>query len=227
MQKVAIFDIDGTIFRSSLLVELTEAMVEEGIFPKKALDIYQKQYQQWLNRQGSYQDYIMAVVKTFEKNIIGVNHADFTAVAKKVINLQKDRVYQYTRDLVLKLKKKNYYLLAISHSPKEILDEFCSNLGFDKVYGRIYEYDAHKKFTGKTLFIDLISNKANILRRFIEKENLSLAGSFGVGDSESDISFLTFVENPICFNPNKKLYDHAKKAKWQIAVERKDVIYFI
>ncbi len=227
MQKVAIFDIDGTIFRSSLLIELTEAMVSEGIFPKKVLDAYQKQRNEWLNRKGSYHNYVMAVVKTFEKNIVGVDYLDFTRVAKKVINSQRDRVYQYTRDLVAKLKKKNYYLLAISHSPKEILDEFCSNLGFDKVYGRIYEYDARKKFTGKTLYVDLISNKSNILRRFVEKENLSLSGSFGVGDSESDISFLTFVENPICFNPNKKLYNHAKKAKWKIVVERKDVIYFL
>jgi len=29
-RKVAIFDIDGTIFRSSLLVELLEALIAEG-----------------------------------------------------------------------------------------------------------------------------------------------------------------------------------------------------
>ena len=100
----------------------------------------------------------------------------------------------------------------------------------------MYEYDAQKKFTGKTLHLDLINNKANILRRFIEKPfetaqgeeiYLSLENSYGVGDSEGDIPFLTFVENPICFNPNKKLYDHAKKVGWQIVVERKDVIYII
>jgi phosphoserine phosphatase len=57
------------------------------------------------------------------------------------------------------------------------------------------------------------------------KENLILRGSVGVGDTESDIAFLKFVSRPICFNPNKKLYDHARRAGWEVVVERKDVIY--
>lgn len=31
-RKVAVFDIDGTIFRSSLLIELVEVMVQHGLF---------------------------------------------------------------------------------------------------------------------------------------------------------------------------------------------------
>ena len=34
--KVAIFDIDGTIYRSSFLVEIVDALIQEGIFPKRA-----------------------------------------------------------------------------------------------------------------------------------------------------------------------------------------------
>jgi len=33
MKKLAIFDIDGTIFRSSLTIELLESLIEEGVFP--------------------------------------------------------------------------------------------------------------------------------------------------------------------------------------------------
>ncbi|MDO8530410.1 MAG: HAD-IB family hydrolase [bacterium] len=226
-KKVAIFDVDGTIFRSSLLIEVTEALIEEGIFPEKVKKIYAKSFNAWLNRTDSYDEYIMDVVKAFEKNIVDVKQTDFARVVKKVIALHKNKVYRYTRDLVKELKKKHYFLLAISHSPRELVYQFCKNLGFDKVYARIYEVGEVGTFTGNTLHVDLISNKANILRRFIEKENLSLADSFGVGDSESDINFLTFVDNPICFNPNSKLYAHAKKAGWGVVVERKDVIYKI
>jgi len=38
---------------------------------------------------------------------------------------------------------------------------------------------------------------------------------------------LKMVADPICFNPNKELYDYARKAGWKIAIERKDVIYQI
>jgi phosphoserine phosphatase len=33
------------------------------------------------------------------------------------------------------------------------------------------------------------------------------------------------VENPIAFNPNRKLLDKAKESDWRVVVERKDSIY--
>jgi phosphoserine phosphatase len=63
--------------------------------------------------------------------------------------------------------------------------------------------------------------------RATEKENLTLRGSVGVGDTESDISFLKLVEKPICFNPNQTLYRAARRFGWRVVVERKDVVYEI
>jgi HAD superfamily hydrolase (TIGR01490 family) len=227
MKKVAIFDIDGTIFRSSLLIELTEAFIQEGIFSPMARKLYVRAQKDWLDRKGPYEKYINAVIKTFRKNIKGVRYSEFTKVARKVVDFHKNRTYRYARDIIEDLKKRNYYLLAISHSPKKIVEEFCKKLGFDKVYGQVYEVDNRKQFTGKVLYLDLINDKAKILRRAVGKEKLTLKGSVGVGDTESDITFLKMVENPICFNPNKKLYQYAKRVGWKIVVERKDVIYYL
>ena len=54
---------------------------------------------------------------------------------------------------------------------------------------------------------------------------LTLNKSVRVGDSESDIMFLNLVARPICFNPNMKLWNHAKEKGWEVIVERKNVIY--
>ncbi|MBI2097288.1 MAG: HAD-IB family hydrolase, partial [Candidatus Sungbacteria bacterium] len=35
-KRIAVFDIDGTIFRSSLLRELLESLITFGIFPYRA-----------------------------------------------------------------------------------------------------------------------------------------------------------------------------------------------
>lgn len=223
--KVAIFDIDGTIFRSSLLIELTEALVRERIFPAKTKAIYERAYKRWHEREGSYEEYIGAVIRAFESNIKGVKRNDFLRVAKKVVVSNQNRVYHYTRDLIKELRGKNYYLLAISSSPHEVVERFCKKLGFHKVYGRIYEVGRNGKFTGKVSYAGLISDKSKILRRAVAKEYLTLKKSVGVGDTESDIAFLEKVKTPICFNPNKKLYTYAKRHGWQIVVERKDVIY--
>jgi len=225
MKKVAIFDIDGTVFRSSLLIELTDALIQEGVFSSKVIKLYSQAYENWLNRKGSYEEYIEAVVKAFIQNIKGVSYNEFSRIAKKVAVFHKDRTYQYTRDIIKSLKKKNYYLLAISNSPQMVVKEFCQKMDFDKIYGRIYEIDKQKRLTGNVLHLELINDKAEILKRAIEKEKLTIKGSVGVGDTESDIAFLKMVEKPICFNPNRKLYQHAKRVGWKIVVERKDVVY--
>lgn len=227
MKKVAIFDIDGTVFRSSLLIELTDAFIQEGIFSSRVRKLYSRAYGNWLNRKGPYEEYIEAVIKAFRQNIKGVQYNEFSKISKKVTVFHKDRIYRYSRDIIRNLKKKNYYLLAISHSPQKVVKEFCKKMGFDKIYGQIYEIDRQKRFTGRVLYVELISDKAEILKRAIEKEKLTLKGSVGVGDTESDIAFLKMVEKPICFNPNKKLYQYAKRVGWKIIVERKDVIYHL
>ncbi len=224
-RKVAIFDIDGTIFRSSLLIELVEELIENDVFPKSAKRTYEQAYMKWLDRKGDYESYITAVVNAFMKNIKGVAYTDVEQAAKVVARHHRDRTYRYTRDLIGKLKNKGYFMLAISQSPKVILDVFCKPLGFDKIYGRFYELGPTDRFTGEVVDLHLIANKANIVKRAVEKEHLTLVGSYGVGDTEGDISFLEMVDHPICFNPNKLLYSHAKRNAWSIVVERKDVVY--
>lgn len=227
MKKVAIFDVDGTIFRSSLLIELVEALIEAKIFPINARRGFQKEMENWQNREGSYENYIEAVVKIFVKNLKGVYYGDFAEIGRKIVKEKKKHVYRYTRDLIKELKNKKYFLLAISQSPKGILDNFCRELGFDKVYGRFYELGPGDKFTGLVTDEHLIMNKANIIKRAVEKERLTLKSSIGIGDTDGDIPMLETVEKPICFNPNARLYRYAKLNKWPVVVERKDVIYKI
>ena len=226
-RKFAAFDVDGTIFRSSLLIELVEELIEAKLFPPEAQTDYHSPFHHWLDRVDSYEKYIKAVVTTFNKNTKGVYYGDFAEVVKKLIAEKKDRTYVYTRELASNLKKRGYFLLAISGSPKGILDPFCQELGFNKVYGRFYELGPGDCFTGQVVDEHLIANKANIIHRAIEKENLTLAGSIAVGDTDDDIPMLEAVEKPICFNPNEKLYRYAKLNQWPIVVERKDVVYQI
>jgi HAD superfamily hydrolase (TIGR01490 family) len=224
-KKVAVFDVDGTIFRSSLLIQLVEQLIRDGVFPEEVQAVYAKQYEKWLDREGDYDAYIQAVVKAFMNHLVGVHYGALVEASKKVVAAQWKHTYRYPRALIKELKDRGYYLLAISHSPKTILDKFCPRLGFDKVYGLLYEIDEEDKFTGKVTDEKLALDKAYIIRRAIDKESLMLTNSIGVGDSESDIAFLEIVAKPICFNPNSKLYAHAKKEKWKVVVERKDVIY--
>jgi HAD superfamily hydrolase (TIGR01490 family) len=224
-RSVAAFDIDGTVFRSSLLIELVERLIERGVFPAEAREEYEEEHRKWLDRKGDNPAYIGKVVEAFAKQVKGKPYEEVANLAGEVIEEKRDRVYRYTRDLIKKLKREGYFLLAISHSPKFIADGFCYEQGFDKTYGTFYASGASGNFTGEIEDEELIFNKAAVLTRAARKEELSLEESIGVGDTESDIPMLEMVARPIAFNPNAALHAHAKKRGWEIVVERKDVIY--
>ena len=227
MKPVAIFDIDGTVFRSSLTIELVEGLIAHEVFSPKVREEYRREYEAWLNRHGTYEEYMYAVVEAFVRHIKGTHYEDFMRVVEDVVARTHGRVYRFTRDLIADLKAEGYYLLAVSQSPKAVLDQFCGTLGFDKTYGRFYELGPSDRFTGVVQDEHLIGNKANIVRRAVEKEGLTLEGSYGIGDTADDVAFLELVRYPICFNPNHELYQHAKLNNWRVIVERKDVIHEI
>ena len=166
------------------------------------------------------------MVQAFVAHLKGVHYGVLADVGRQVVAIQSKRVYRYTRDLIAELKKEGYMLIAISQSPKTILDEFCEQYGFDKVYGRMYEIGPQDRFTGTVIDEHLIKNKANIVKRVFEKNpELSRETALAVGDTEGDIPLLESVARAICFNPNQALLTHAKRNNWEVVVERKDVIY--
>ncbi len=227
LQPVAFFDIDGTVFRSSLLIAIVEQMIAEEIFPPVVRDQYQPAYIAWQDREGTYDEYINAVVAAYLDAIKGVHYGQLADVGRRVVSVQSRQVYRYTRDLIRNLKQEGYFLVAISQSPKTVLDPFCAEYGFDKVYGRLYEIGPQDRFTGVVTDEHLIANKANIVHRVYDRNAVDPERSLAVGDTDGDISLLESVTRQICFNPNQKLYTYAVRCGWEVVVERKDVIYQI
>lgn len=227
-RPLACFDVDGTLFRSSLLIALTEQLIAEGIFSASVRDDFHKAHTAWLDRTGTYEAYIDAVVRAFCTHIKGIHYGTLVDASRRVVSVQQHRVYRYTRDLIQDLQARGYFLAAVSQSPKTALDIFCDLYGFDKVYGRMYDIGPQDCFTGVVVEEELIANKGAIVRRILDRhDDVTLEGSIAVGDTEGDIPLLQMVERPISFNPNQVLYTHAQRQGWEVVVERKDVIYHI
>lgn len=226
-RKLAVFDIDGTIFRASLARSLFYELIKAGIFPKRAAAEVQPEYDAWVNRQGHYDTYINKLVEVFQKYIKGVEQKKLRALSKKVVAAEKMRVYRFTRDLIVELKKKNYFIVAISGSPWEIVRWYNRFLRFNKTYGSVLGVDARGRYTGKLQYAYSVFEKDLLVKHVVKKYGVTLRGSVAVGDTESDISMLEMVDRPIAFNPSSGLYKIAKRKGWEIVVERKDVIYKI
>jgi phosphoserine phosphatase len=58
--------------------------------------------------------------------------------------------------------------------------------------------------------------KVKRLREHCKNKNINPALCWYYGDSVDDLPVLTFIGNPICVNPDKKLLKEAKKKGWEI-----------
>ncbi len=221
-KPIAVFDIDGTIFRSSLLIELNAKLVAKGIFPERAKVRVAKVREAWLDRKGSYAEYIRLIIDLYEKDITGVAVAAIQRISRELIAEQRQRVYVYTRELIKKLRK-THILIVISLSPLEVVREFQKAYHFDYISGTEYLRKGPVFLGGISPATEF--DKKKVLQRMLAEHRLSLTGSIGIGDTESDSAFLKMMDRPIAFNPNNLLYREAKKRHWDIVVERKDVIY--
>lgn len=225
--KLAIFDIDGTIFRKNLHFVLINELVFRKVFPREVKNILVNVYADWLEHEGTYEKYRMSLVDLYARHIKGCSKKDVISASKEVIYFHEKRTYLFAENLIEKLKKENYCIIAISGSPSEVVEEYNrKHLKFDKVFGSSYELDEGEFYTGKTIF-EPTKNKGEIARKFAEENNINFECSYGIGDTESDASFLDLVENPIVFNPNQNLKKIAEEKKWKIIVEKKDVVYEI
>lgn len=224
-KPIAVFDIDGTIFRSSLLIEITQALITAGHFKPDISAKYEKSYQSWLDRDGSYVDYINDVVTAYKVHVKGMEASHIEQIAGEVIASLSRRTYRFTRDMINNLKP-THFLIAISTSPTELVSRFAEAYQFDAYDATVYEI-AGGRYTGRdSLDPPAKLAKDEVLKTLLRKHNLNLNGSIGVGDSEGDTSFLAMMERPIAFNPDSTLFKEATAHGWQVVVERKDVIYY-
>ncbi len=221
--KLAIFDIDGTIFRKNLHFELINELVYGGVFRKEVKAELQNFYGNWLDNEGTYEAYRNKLVSLYEENIKGCKKSDIVSASKNVANFHAKRIYIFAKKMIEKMRK-NHTMLIISGSPSEIVEEYANIFNFDAHYGTVYGLDDGMKYTGKATFEPTI-DKGLVVKQFVAEHELTLNDSFGIGDTESDAKFLELVDNPIAFNPNMNLRKIAEKEKWQIVVEKKDVIY--
>jgi HAD superfamily hydrolase (TIGR01490 family) len=224
--KLAVFDIDGTIFRKNLAFELINELAWMKIFKREIRNELVHLYTQWLEHKGTYEDYRKALVKLYVENVRGCKKNDVISASRIVMPFFKDRTYIFTNNLIAELKKKKYHIIAVSGSPSEIVEEYNKYLKFDAVFGSVYETDSDGIYTGGSAF-EPTAHKGHVVMQYAMEKKLTLKDSYGIGDTESDVKFLEIVEHPIAFNPNLNLKTLAEKKGWRIVVEKKDVIYEI
>lgn len=224
MKKFAVFDIDGTVVRDALFFQIVDELIADGHLPRDSRAHLDAKFEAYRERAHSnaFNEYAQEAVQTLFGNMANLKVKDYRKAVDKVVSRTKNYTYVYTRDLINKLRKRKYFLIALSGSEMYAVQQFASHYGFDVIVGENY-LEKDGLLTGEVESV--VHRKDEYLKQLVDKHNLTSSGSIAIGDSYSDGKMLKIVERPIAFNPEQRLFALAQEHGWEIVIERKNMIY--
>lgn len=228
--KAAFFDIDGTIYRNSLMTEHFKKLIKYELLDISEYDSKVKSaFKKWDERVGDYDKYLEGITGTYVEAIRGLSLKYNDFISDQVLELKGNRVYTFTRDMIRWHKQQNHKVIFISGSPDFLVSRMAKKWGADDFCGSIYHH-RDGKFSGEISPMWDSKSKTEAVNRFCKKYHINLSESYAYGDTNGDFSMLSLVGHPRAINPSKELLDRIKadnelKNKTEIYIERKDVIY--
>jgi len=233
MNTAAFFDIDGTLYRDSLLIEHFKKLLKYEILDEALWHTNVKYiYEDWTKRRGNYDDYIGELARIYTDSLKGLDKTKMDFITNQVIDLKGDKVYMYTRRQINWHKKMKHCLFFVSGSPDYLVHKMAERYKLTDSVGSKYHLDENDKYTGEVDQMWDSESKENAVLKFAEKYDVDLSESYAYGDTSGDLSMFRLVGNPVAINPTRELLYQLKeedelKHKIRVVVERKDVIYFL
>ena len=231
MKKIAaFFDIDGTLYRDSLMVEHFKKLIKYDIIDQKAwLENARDTFMNWDKRQGNYDDYLDQVCDIYVKYLTGLDKTCIDFTSGQVIKLKSERVYKYTRSRIKWHLDNGHIVIFISGSPDFLVQKMANKYGATDYNGSIYLFE-NDTFNGTVIPMWDSKSKNTAIDNFVEKYNIDLSISYAYGDTNGDVTMLKRAGNRVAINPTKELLNHINndtdlKNTTNIIVERKDIIY--
>ncbi len=231
MNTAAFFDIDGTLFRDSLMIEHFKKLLKYEVLDQALWHTSLKyKYENWKKRRGNYDDYMLELVDIYVEALKGMDRSKMEFVINQVIDLKGDAVYMYTRDRIARHREQGDLVFFVSGSPDYLVHKMARKYGITDAIGSRYRMDGEDRFTGQVGRMWDAESKQKALAKFARQYDLDMEASAAYGDTNGDISMFRMSGCPVAFNPTRELLsavqaEPALREKVQVVVERKDVIY--
>lgn len=225
-EKVAFFDIDGTIRTKPLPESLYEILIRDYKYRGNNLEKYQGFQKEIKELRKAY--------KTSEKNsdeLFGQYCRTVVAFAmialekytseevreigrRVVVEYRGSQDYVSTLNIINLLRLEDFKLVAISGSPKFLVDAFVKEYDFYMGIGQDYEKDDQgifretkiRTFENKHMFVEQVlekmSKKPSISN--IDREDFFVVAA---GDTQGDFSMMKYADKAFVINPSITFFD--------------------
>lgn len=220
--KIVFFDIDGTIRNKSLTESLFEILVQDypyrGVNEEKYLQLQdeisklRKAYKSSGDEADDlFGEYCQKVVEFSMFALEKYSLEEVREIGRRVATEYRDHQdYVFSKELIKFLRQEGFELVAISGSPKFLVDAFVKEYGFSKGIGQDYVKD-EKTGIFKETSIKTFQDKHIFIKELLQDRS---SGDFNrddfyvvaVGDTECDFSMMEYADKAFIINPSIRFF---------------------
>lgn len=215
--RLAILDVDGTLYPGALGVEFLRALVASGICDReRGQPVFDLLHQY---RAGAVDFATMSVhaYRLFAAALKDCACVDVDRVARETWQRERARLFPFANDLVRILEAGGCVPVLISGSPQEVVRLLAGELGIVQFCGAIFS-QRDGVYTGEVeLASAVLGNKQLILSTMIGRQGVNWRDSLAIGDSPTDAALFELVGGPVAFEPDPALRSLAVDRGWAIA----------
>ena len=209
MKKVALIDIDRTIYDGFSIVDLVRAQNELGIIEDSVYEKLANFYKSFKAGNIPYDSASCDALNLWAKELQGKSYAEVKALTETIL-CKTDKFHKFTLRLVQLLHDKGFHCVVVTGEPQFVGDYFLNVVDADSLCSSVYECEGDY-FTGNvTQALCGSEGKEGAIRDTLDGCEVSTA----FGDSEGDVGILNMVNFPFCVNPSDGLMKIAKERHW-------------
>jgi HAD superfamily hydrolase (TIGR01490 family) len=221
--KVAVLDVDGTLYSGALGVELLRALVERAACDvERAREVFDLVARY---RRGEIDHATLSAEAylAYGRTLAGASVEEVQRIARSTWQQERSGLFPFVGSLVATLKHKGFTVVLISGSPNEMICEIAADVGAPHFCGALFAVKGGV-YTGEaSLRSGALGAKSDILKRLLEGDDVDLAASFAMGDSLADVALFQMIGKPMTFEPTPELLAVARENGWPVA-SRHDVL---
>jgi phosphoserine phosphatase len=212
----ATFDLDGTVFKMTVLEAYTDWLSRQTVFDPMPPEIAAaKQVWKNENTEQNYIAHLGQLVRFFIEQVPGKSVSQLNEAARIVANQQRHRRWNITTAIIDKLRP-THNIISVSLMPEWLIDPFTDDLGFVALMGSTY-VTREGQFTNEAHSIDKATEYTNVRNGDSSKLDIHM------GDTVGDSSLFVLAKRPILFNPSWALYQQMKGEGLTIITSHKDI----
>lgn len=223
MEKIIIFDYDGTLIKKDTVPFLMKKYSEYGYGKLKVLNMYRKlgykYFQYKFSENIDKEKFKLYATNAFFTLFKGMEEKEicdfFERTAKDAVkNLDPKMI-----ELLNRGKKEGYKIVLISGAFNRYLGPLAKKIGIDYVRGSDIPF--RKSENGKS-YLDydtefvLVNGKMKAEKALDLPFEVDWKNSFSYADSYHDEDILKLVGNPVAVNPDQRLRVIAEELGWEI-----------